>query len=347
MDCVVSTSPHIPRVFVIAEAGVNHNGSVEAALALCSAAQKAGADAVKFQSFRAEDLVAPDAPTAQYQQRTTGSTKQFEMLKALELSESQHVQIKHHCEAIGVEFFSTPFSVDALEMLLRVGVERLKLSSAELTHPQLIAAAAATGLPVILSSGMATLEEVQQALAWFAQAQPDMSRLSLLHCTSAYPAPDVALNLRAMQTLAREFGVAVGYSDHSEGCEASLAAVALGAVVIEKHITLDRQLPGPDHQASMEPAEFGALVKGIRRVSAMLGDGNKQPDEVERDTARVARRSVVLAREVQAGQVLTSADLAMRRPGTGIAPQQAQALLGRVSARQLRAGELLRWEDLQ
>jgi N,N'-diacetyllegionaminate synthase len=210
-------------VFVIAEAGVNHNGRMELALRLCDAAQASGADAVKFQTFRAQDLVAPDAPTAQYQQRTTGSTKQYDMLRSLELDEAQHRAIKAHCDQIGIEFFSTPFSIDALALVQRVGVRRLKLSSAELTHPQLIEAAARTGLPLLMSTGMGSLEEVRQAVAWYQAARGGMEGLSLLHCTSAYPAPDAALNLLAMQTLAREFGVPTGYSDHSEGPEASLA----------------------------------------------------------------------------------------------------------------------------
>jgi N,N'-diacetyllegionaminate synthase len=334
-------------VFVIAEAGVNHNGRMELALRLCDAAQASGADAVKFQTFRAQDLVAPDAPTAQYQQRTTGSTKQYDMLRSLELDEAQHRAIKAHCDQIGIEFFSTPFSIDALALVQRVGVRRLKLSSAELTHPQLIEAAARTGLPLLMSTGMGSLEEVRQAVAWYQAARGGMEGLSLLHCTSAYPAPDAALNLLAMQTLAREFGVPTGYSDHSEGPEASLAAVALGAALIEKHITLDRAMEGPDHSASMEPAAFAQMVASIRRISAMRGDGVKTPNDAERDTARVARRSVVLARDVASGVALGPDDLAMRRPATGIAPVHALGLLGRKLHAAGRAGQVLSWDDLQ
>jgi N,N'-diacetyllegionaminate synthase len=332
-------------VFVIAEAGVNHNGRMDLALALCDAAKDAGADAVKFQSFRAEDLVTPDAPTAQYQQRTTGSVKQFDMLKALELSEAQHVELSRHCQRIGIEFFSTPFSLDALAMLQRVGVQRLKLSSAELTHPQLIEAAARTGLPLIMSTGMGDLAEVRRALAWYTDAGGQTAKLCVMHCTSAYPAPDEALNILAMQTLAAELGVAVGYSDHSTGPEACLAAVALGAAMVEKHLTLDCALEGPDHQASMEPTAFAAMVGSIRRVSRMRGDGVKAPNPAERDTARVARRSVVLARAVAAGQALALSDLAMRRPGTGIAPADAVNLVGRALRHPFPSGHLLDWGD--
>ncbi len=333
-------------VFVIAEAGVNHNGDIAIALALCDAAKASGADAVKFQSFQAEDLVSPDAPTADYQQSTTGATKQFEMLKALELDRQAHEQIAAHCKRIGIEFFSTPFSTSALDMLLQVGVARLKLSSAELTHPQLIEAVAKTKLPVILSTGMGTMPEVAQAVAWFCEARGSSRGLSLLHCTSAYPAPDAALNLLAMPTLAAAFKVPVGYSDHSEGPEASLAAVALGAGIIEKHITLDRSMPGPDHKASMEPEAFAAMVASIRRIEAMRGDGHKQPNAAERNTAQVARRSVVLAKDVRAGERLVAEDLAMRRPASGIAPAEAERVLGMRLAADGKRGQVLNWSDL-
>ena len=334
------------QVFVIAEAGVNHNGDVELALALCDAARAAGADAVKFQSFRAQDLVVADAPTAQYQQKNTGATSQFAMLQALELSEDAHQQIAAHCAQIGIEFFSTPFSLNALAMLVNLGVKRLKLSSAELTHPQLIQAAARTNLPLILSTGMGNLAEVEAAADWFKAARGNLRGLSLLHCTSAYPAAPETLNLRAMQTLAANFQVPVGYSDHSIGAEASVVAVALGASFIEKHITLDKKMPGPDHSASMEPGEFAGMVASIRRVQTMLGDGVKAPNPAERDTAKVARRSVVLAREVPAGQALSGGDLALRRPATGIEPVHESALLGRCLVANGKPGQVLQWADL-
>ena len=255
-------------VFIIAEAGVNHNGDVALALQLAEAAKAAGADAVKFQTFRARDLVVPGAPTAQYQQKQTGAQDQYAMLEALELSEDQHRAIKAHCDAIGIEFFSTPFSVEAVDMLVRLGVRRIKLSSGELTHRALVEAAAATGLPLLLSSGMATMEEIQEALGWVRGARGHLREVTVFHCTSAYPAPDSALNLSAIPSMARDLGVAIGYSDHSEGIEAAVGAVALGATVIEKHITVDRTLPGPDHSASLEPGEFTQMVTGIRRVEA-------------------------------------------------------------------------------
>lgn len=335
------------HVFVIAEAGVNHNGELDLALRLCDAARAAGADAVKFQTFRAEDLVLPGAPTAQYQARQTGQQDQFAMLQRLELSPAQHEAIKRHCDAIGIEFFSTPFSVEAVDMLVRLGVRRIKLSSGELTHRTLVERAAAARLPLLVSTGMATMDEIREALQWIAGARGGLDGVTVLHCTSAYPAPDEALNLKAMVSMAADLGMAVGYSDHSLGIEAALAAVALGASVIEKHLTLDATLPGPDHSASLEPAQFKAMVDGIRRVSAMLGDGVKAPTLEERDTARVARRSIVAAVDIPAGAVITAAMLACRRPATGIAPRELASVLGRQAAQRVPAGTVLQWDQLQ
>ncbi len=333
-------------VFVIAEAGVNHNGDIAMALQLCDAAQKAGADAVKFQTFRAEDLVVRGAPTAEYQARQTGDQDQFLMLERLELSEAQHQIIKAHCDVIGIEFFSTPFSVVAVDMLVRLGVRRLKLSSGELTHRALVEHAAATPLPLLMSTGMGTMQEIIEALAWVRTARGHLRDVVVLHCTSAYPAPDKTLNLLAMQSMARDLKVAIGYSDHSLGIEAPLAAVALGATVIEKHLTLDRNLPGPDHSASLEPAEFLRMVQGIQRVSAMLGDGVKAPLPEELDTARVARRSVVAAVDIAADDVITASMLICRRPATGIAPRDLPRVIGQSARIGIAAGSVLQWDQL-
>lgn len=334
-------------VFVIAEAGVNHNGDIATALRLCDAALATGADAVKFQTFRAQDLVVPGAPTAGYQARETGEQDQFAMLRKLELSQAQHEAIKAHCDAVGIEFFSTPFSTDAVDMLVRLGVRRIKLSSGELTHKALVERAAAARLPLLVSTGMATMEEIAEALQWVAAARGNMDGVILLHCTSAYPAPDATLNLNALRSMARDLGVAIGYSDHSLGIEAPLAAVALGATVIEKHLTLDRKLPGPDHSASLEPEEFGRMVAGIRRVSAMLGDGVKAPTPEERDTARVARRSVAAAVDIPAGAAINESMLVCRRPATGIAPRDLPRVVGRVATAAIPAGTVLRWDQLE
>lgn len=333
-------------VFVIAEAGVNHNGDVALALQLCDAAHKAGADAVKFQTFRAEDLVIRGAPTAEYQARQTGDQDQYLMLERLQLSESQHQQIKAHCEVIGIEFFSTPFSVDAVDMLVKLGVKRLKLSSGELTHRALVEHAAATQLPLLMSTGMGTMDEITEALAWVNAARGHLRDVVVLHCTSAYPAPDETLNLLAMKSMARDLKIATGYSDHSLGIEAPLAAVALGARVIEKHLTLDQKMAGPDHSASLEPAEFARMVQGIRRVSDMLGDGIKAPLPEELDTARVARRSVVAAVNIAAGELITADKLICRRPATGIAPRDLHLVIGQFASEAITSGAVLQWDHL-
>jgi N-acetylneuraminate synthase len=339
------------HVFIIAEAGVNHNGSLEMALKLVEAARDAGADAVKFQTFRAGDVVTPAAPTADYQRSNTGETNQFDMIRKLELDEAAHRQLAAHAAALGIEFFSTPFGEDAIDLLARIGVRRLKLPSGEITNKPLLQRAAATGLPLILSTGMSTLDEVQRAIAWIGEARSragvaPRENLSVLHCCSAYPAPAEALNLRAIRTLAEATGLPVGYSDHSRGLEAALAAVALGATVIEKHLTLDNHLPGPDHIASSEPQDFAAMVRAIRSVETMLGDGVKQPQPVERNTLAVARRSVVVTRALPQGHVLAASDLALRRPGTGIAPEHLADLAGRRLAQPLAADTTLDWAML-
>lgn len=343
-----------PRTFVIAEAGVNHNGDAALALRLADAAKAAGADAVKFQTFRAEDVVSTQAPPADYQRTNTGATSQFDMIKALELDEAGHRAVADHCARIGIEFFSTPFSPQAVDQLVGLGVRRIKLPSGELTNAQLLRHAAATGLPLLLSTGMATLDEVRTAVGWIeavwaARGRPKAQpALVVLHCTSAYPAPAEALNLRAIGTLAAAFpGVPVGYSDHSQGIEAALGAVALGATVLEKHLTLDKAMAGPDHRASADPAEFATLVRSVRALEPMLGDGRKQPHPIEANTRDVARRSVVALRDLAAGAVLQPADLVLRRPGTGIAPAELDTLAGRRLRRAVGADTPLQWDDLE
>ncbi|MDD2177167.1 N-acetylneuraminate synthase family protein [Acidovorax sp. D2M1] len=335
-----------PGVFVIAEAGVNHNGNVAHALALCDAAKAAGADAVKFQTFCAADLAVRGAPAAEYQTRQTGELDQYSMLERLELTEAQHIQIQAHCRAIAIEFFSTPFSVPAVDMLVRLGVQRLKLSSGELTHRQLVEHAAATQLPLLVSTGMATMKEIVEALAWMRKARGHLNGVVVMHCTSAYPAADDTLNLTAMAQMRRELGVPIGYSDHSLGVEAPLAAVALGACAIEKHLTLDRSLPGPDHSASLEPAGFAEMIRGIRRVTAMRGDGVKVPRSEELDAARVARRSVVALQDIAAGEPLCADMLGCRRPAIGIAPSDLDSLVGRQLRHAVTGGTVLNWSDL-
>ena len=344
MDGLVTMAP---PVFIIAEAGVNHNGDLDLALRLCDAAHAAGADAVKFQTFRAQDLVVPGAPTAKYQAVQTGELDQFTMLRQLELSETQHRYIKTHCDTIGIEFFSTPFSLDAVDFLVDLGVRRLKLSSGELTHRALVEHAAAKALPLLVSTGMATMVEIIEAVGWIQTARGHLKDVVVLHCTSAYPADDATLNLRAIHHMSEVLGLPIGYSDHSVGIEAPLAAVAMGATVIEKHLTLDRTLPGPDHSASLELDGFVRMVQGIRRISVMQGDGIKAPRAEELDTARVARRSVVTTQAVCSGTELTADMLICRRPASGIAPRDLLRLIGRRVCQDMAAGEVLQWDHVE
>ena len=332
-------------IVVIAEAGVNHNGDLPMALQLVEAAAAAGADAVKFQTFSAADLASADAPKAAYQTDNDGAGSQLQMLERLELSAEQHHQLAAHCRQCGIAFLSTAFGIQELNLLLELGIGAIKVPSGEVTHRPLLeamaAAAAARGLPVYLSTGMCSLGEVEEALQVFLEAELPRSQITLLHCLSAYPAPEEQLNLRALTTMASAFGCPVGYSDHTLGLTAPVAAVALGATVIEKHLTLDTNLPGPDHLASLEPAAFAAMVAAIRSCERMLGDGIKQPQLAELNTRTVARRSVRAARALQAGQRLTAADLICQRPADGLSPMRLSQLLGRTARRAYLGGDAI------
>ncbi|MFM9872951.1 MAG: N-acetylneuraminate synthase [Fimbriimonadaceae bacterium] len=331
--------------FIIAEAGVNHNGSLENALKLIDIAAESGSDAVKFQTFRAEDLVTTSAPKAEYQQRATGNEQsQFEMLKALELSFSDFKALYDHCQSKGIEFMSTPFDENSSDELERIGMTTFKIPSGELTNHPLIRHVALKQKPVILSTGMATLEEVNQAVEVLrSTGNPD---IQLLHCVSDYPADPATVNLRAMQTMRERFQIPVGLSDHTLGIHIPIAAVAMGASCIEKHFTLDKSLPGPDHQASLDPQELNQMVRQIREVEAAFGNGVKNPTEAELKTALVARRSIVLARDLPANHALTPEDLILRRPGSGIPPAELPYLIGRTTKSKLNKDHILTQDDL-
>lgn len=330
---------------VIAEAGVNHNGRLELALALVDAAAAAGAEAVKFQTFRAEEVASPLAPKAAYQEETTGRAEsQLAMLKALELAPEAYAAIAGRCRQRGLIFLSTPFDAASADLLAALGMPAFKLPSGELTNLPLLAHVGRKGRPVILSTGMADLDEV--AVAVDALRAAGCAELALLHCVSNYPADPAQANLRAMAALAEAFGVPVGYSDHTLGLEVPLAAVALGACVIEKHFTLDRDLPGPDHRASATPDELAALVAGARKVQAALGHGRKEPAPEEAGTRAVARRSLVAAQDIPAGAALTAAMIAIKRPGTGLPPAMLKKVLGRRAAAEIPAGTILSLEML-
>ncbi len=332
--------------FIIAEAGVNHNGRIELAGRLIDAAAAAGADAVKFQSFKAEILATPAAPKAQYQLSGTDETEsQMAMLQRLELSPGAHCELRDHARARGIIFLSTPFDEISADLLAEVGVPAFKISSGDVTNLPLLEHIARKGKPVILSTGMSDLTEVRAALTALRAA--GCKQLVVLHCVSNYPANAADVNLRAMQTMTMEFGVPVGYSDHTEGIEVALAAVALGACVIEKHFTLDRNLPGPDHKASLEPDELARMVESIRKVEAALGDGRKARADSEADTMQVARRSLTAARDIPAGTILTRGLIAIQRPGTGISPALLSSLVGRRVCVDVSAGSLLSFEMIE
>lgn len=338
--------------FVIAEAGVNHNGDEALARQLIDAAVRAGANAVKFQTFHADLLAAPSAQKAAYQQEMTGAGDQHSMLRALELPDAAYGRLAQYCAQCGIEFMSTPFDETAADMLVALGMRRIKIPSGEVTNFPFLEHLANLRRPLILSTGMSTLDEVTAATAcidtvWKRVGRPEVEApLTALHCTSNYPAAPADVNLRAMLTMHAALRLPVGYSDHTVGIGVALAAVALGAAVIEKHFTLDRILPGPDHRASLEPGELADLVREIRVVESALGSPIKQPTASELPVRDVVRRSVCLRRPVIAGQLLELDDLILLRPGTGIAPVDLPRVQGRRAARDMDAGTALRWDDL-
>jgi N-acetylneuraminate synthase/N,N'-diacetyllegionaminate synthase len=325
---------------VVAEAGVNHNGDVELAERLVDAAAAACADAVKFQSFRAEAVASAGAPKAAYQRAATGEEEsQQEMLRALELSAETHRRLQRRAQEHGLLFLSTPFDAASADLLEELGVPAFKVASPDLTNLPFLEYLAAKGRPLIVSTGMAELSEVEAALA--ALARVGATDVVLLQCVSSYPAPAAEQNLRTIPALAARFGVPVGFSDHTTGGAAALAAVALGACLLEKHFTLDRTLPGPDHAASLEPAELAGLVRDVREVEAALGDGVKRPTPAERENRELVRRSLAAAVDLPAGTLLERSMLTALRPGTGIAPSRIDEVVGRRLRRSVAGGELL------
>ncbi len=330
------------QTLVIAEIGVNHNGDIGLAREMIAAARDTGVDVVKFQTYKAEEVMTDQTPLAGYMK--DGDANFLELARRLELSFDETLALQAYANDLGVEFLSSPFDVPSTEFLGTIGMRRMKIPSGETVNPFLLRAAAATKLPLIVSTGMATLEEVRRSLDFLKRHHS--GPVTVLHCTTQYPAEPQFCNLRAMATMAREFGLPVGYSDHTPGIEISLAAVALGATVIEKHFTLDKKLPGPDQAASLEPHEFAALVDGIRNINAALGHGEKRPWPVEIEVAKVARKSVVAVRALPRGHVLVEADLTAKRPGTGIPAMDVDQVLGRTLARDVAQNALIQHGDL-
>lgn len=327
---------------VIAEAGVNHNGSLEMALRLVDAAADAGADVVKFQTFKAERVVSRRAAKADYQKvGDSDSQGMLEMLRRLELTDDDFRAISEHARRRGIVFMSKGHRED-IDFLVSLGVPALKIDSAAVVYFSLLRKAAGAGLPVILSTGGSTLGEVERALDILAgHGDPPVA---LLHCTTAYPAPPDQINLRAMLTLQAAFGLPVGFSDHSEGIDIPIAAAALGACIVEKHFTLDRALPGPDHKASLEPQELRRMVEGIRKVEQALGEPRKRPTELECSNMKLMRRSLVAERDIAAGERLQDDMVAFKRPGTGLGEDFLDLVVGRVAARPIAAGDPITWE---
>lgn len=331
------------RTLVIAEAGVNHNGDLSRAIEMVHVAARAGADMVKFQTFRATSIAAAHAPQAVYQQHNTGiEENQQTMIGRLELAPADHVVLKQACAQAGIAFFSTGFDAESVDMLVDLGIDRIKVPSGEITNLPLLRHIAAKRLPVIVSTGMATLGEVEAAIDVLEADGLARAALTVLHCTTEYPTPLEEVNLHAMTTMGRALGVAIGYSDHTLGTDVAIAAVALGATVIEKHFTLSRDLPGPDHRASLEPGELTAMVSGIRAVEkALQGDGVKRPTPSERRNKPVARKSIVASRPIAAGERLSAENLTTKRPGTGMSPMAWDDVIGRVAPRDFAHDEII------
>jgi len=332
----------VNRTLIIAEAGVNHNGDLELAKQLIDVAARAGADYVKFQTFSADRIVSQSASKAEYQQQVTDASEtQYEMLKRLELSNEMHLELIKHCEEQSIKFLSTGFDIESVELLVGLGIDLIKIPSGEITNLPYLRFIGSLGLPVILSTGMSTMDEIGNALTIIEGAGLGRSQITVLHCTTEYPTPMVEVNLRALNSINNTFGVIVGYSDHTVGMEVSIAAVALGASVIEKHFTLDRSLPGPDHKASLEPNELIAMVKAIRNIEDSLGSGIKEPALSEIKNLRIARKSIMAKQQITKGEVLSTSNLIVKRPGDGISPMYWDQLVGQIATRGYLPDEMI------
>lgn len=325
---------------IIAEAGVNHNGSLDLALKMVDEAKRAGADIVKFQTAIPEKVISKYADKAEYQKKTTGNEEsQLEMCKRIHLKLSDYDIIKKYCEEAGIEFLSTPFDLESIDYLEKLDIRLWKIPSGEITNLPYLIKIAKTGKPVIMSTGMAELKEVEEAVNVL--KENGAGEITLLHCTTEYPAPFESVNLRAMNTLNEKFGTKVGYSDHTVGFEAAVAAVVLGASVIEKHFTLNHNMEGPDHKASLEPEELEIMVNNIRLIEKALGDGVKRPAEAEKQNIAIARKSIVAAKDIKKGEIFTEENITVKRPGSGISPMRWFEVLGTEAVRDFVEDELI------
>lgn len=330
------------RTLIIAEAGVNHNGNLQMAKHLVEVAINAGVDIVKFQTFKAENLSTKNAAMASYQMKNTNLIEsQLSMLKRLELSNSEFLELQGFCSEKGIEFLSTAFDLESLEFLWGLRPQRIKIPSGEITNLPYLRKVGSLGIETILSTGMSQMQEIEEALNVLEQAGASREKIVVLHCTTNYPTEMHEVNLRAMCKLGNEFGVKFGYSDHTLGIEVPIAAVALGACVIEKHFTLSRDLEGPDHRASLEPTELANMVNSIRSVEVALGDGVKRPTTAEFENAKVARKSIVARKEIKQGETFTNENLTTKRPGVGLSPMMWDSILGSVASRDFDEDELI------
>lgn len=333
-------------VYIIAEVGVNHNGSLETAKQLIDAAKAAGCNCVKFQVFKTDELVTEYAEKAQYQKHNTKNAQesQYKMLKKLELKDSDFVLIKKYCEKIEIDFLATPFDINSVDLLENLHVCQYKVSSGDLTNKPLLQYIAQKKKRILLSTGMASLDEVKQAVTWINEM--DWNDIVLFHCTSDYPAPYETVNMNAMLTLKNTFKLPIGYSDHTTGIEIALMAVSMGASVIEKHFTLNKDMNGPDHRASLEPAELEHLVHSIRNIEKAFGSGEKEPTDSELLTRNIARKSLVYAKNMKKGAVVTPPDLKCKRPGTGISPALINEIIYKTLLHDCKKDALVEWKDL-
>jgi N,N'-diacetyllegionaminate synthase len=328
--------------YIIAEAGVNHNGDIELAKQLIDVAAEAGADAVKFQTFKADSLVTRSAKKADYQNLSTDSSEsQHEMLRQLELNIDMHHELIEHCAKRKITFLSTGFDIESVELLKGLGQKLFKIPSGEITNLPYLRHIGQINKPVILSTGMSTMGDIESAIAVLEEAGTARQNITVLHCTTEYPTPMIEVNLRAMQSIHNAFDVSVGYSDHTQGIEVSIAAVVLGASVIEKHFTLNRNLPGPDHKASLEPAELQAMVTAIRNIEIAMGDGVKRLTPSEIKNKPIARKSVVASKSIKAGETFSAQNLTVKRPGNGLSPMCWDEILGRMASRDYTIDELI------
>lgn len=324
---------------IIAEAGVNHNGSLPVALKMVDAAVQAGADYIKFQTFKADNLVAPDCEAAEYQTKNSGDKSQSEMLKKLELTFDDFRRIKNYCDKNGIGFLSTPFDSESLKFIASLKPDYIKVPSGEITNLPFLREIGATGIPVIISTGMCDMNDIRKALLVFAEFYYDTAKIILLHCTTEYPAPIEDVNLRAMEAMKKQFGVEVGYSDHTSGISIPLAAAALGATVIEKHFTLSREMNGPDHKASLQPEELKSMVAGIRDIEKGLGKAEKFITRSELKNIKAARRSIVAARFIKKGEVIKENDLKTLRPGDGLSPMLWDDIIGTIAVKDFQPNQ--------